>query len=156
MKDPAPLSASHDMIVRCSGVTVKPSSKSARTERVFSVALSEIDDRKEGLQGAAVLKDVPHDLARQLSQSLALGRRYRLSFSLVEVPDPQVKFNFNEDQADRDARAEAGGASDTVKITDRHGRSVTTTTANLKKAARLAERGKIKEAARAVRGRTDA
>lgn len=129
---------SHSMIVRCSGVTAKPPASKLRTERVFTAQLYELDEMKAGLAGAAALKDIPHDLARQLSEGLSPNRKYELSFTLREVPEKQRSL-FDEDAADAEARAEAGaGAGDegsitTVSITHK-GSTVTATPKQLRSA----------------------
>lgn len=108
MKDPLVLS--HSITVRCAGVSAKAPTSKIRTARVFSAALVERDEMKAGLVGAALLKDIPEDLARALSEGLSPNRTYEFAFTLTEVPDVQRDL-FKEQEEDRIAAENAGEPS---------------------------------------------
>lgn len=105
MKDPLVLS--HNIQVRCIGVTAKLPTGKHRTARVFTAALVERDDMKAGLQGGAILKDLPEELARALSEGLSPNRTYELAFTLTEIPDSQRDL-FKDQEEDRAAAENAG------------------------------------------------
>ena len=108
MSDPIVLK--HSLTVRCTGVTAKPPTGKHRTARVFSAALAEVDNNKAGLLGAALLKDLPEDVARALADGISPNRVYELSFKLTEVPDKQRDL-FKDQEEDRALAENAGEPS---------------------------------------------
>lgn len=121
-----PLVLSHSMTVRCTGVSAKASTHKTRTERIFTVGLAELDERHEGLSGAATLRDVPHDLARLLSEGLSPNRTYELAFTLTEIPEKQR--DLFRDQAEDTAAAtnDPDKSEPTISLTHK-GTTVTST-----------------------------
>lgn len=117
----------HEMTVKCAGVTVKPPRGPDRMENVYTVDLVELDEKKQGLQGAVKVRDVPHEMARQFGDHLTKGRRYRLTFQVEELPDAQRDM-FDEDEADDEARAKASGGepvpSSHAPRMQRHGKAL--------------------------------
>jgi hypothetical protein len=92
--------------------------------------------------GQATLRDVPHEIAKRLSEGLSRNLKYRLSFSLEALPDPQQDLFRSSTRTDLPVDFEGKKASsiETVTISSPGLGSVTTTPAGLERAAQAVRR----------------